>query len=293
MSHTYRTIGVPVAGGELRVGIWEPTGETIGSALFIHGVTASHLAWPFVVEKLPGVRVIAPDLRGRGRSSGVQGPAGMAAHAADMVAVLDVLEIDATPVIGHSMGAFVSVALAHTHPDRVERLVLVDGGLPLDVPAGVDPDQLVQFVLGPVAERLSKRWAGVEEYTEQFWRHHPAFADDWSAELERYIAYDLEPDGDAFRSATSYPCMADDTRDMNVGVLLPEALASLSKPTLFITVPRGLQNEEPGLYAPAHLQRLLDAFPQVKHVHLDDLNHYTIVMSTRGAAGLAPLLELT
>lgn len=146
-------------------------------------------------------------------------------------------------------------------------------------------------ILGPVAERLSQRWPSVEAYMDDFWRGHPAFAAEWTEELEAYIAYDLVPDGDPLRSATSYRTMAEDTVDMNTGTALPEALAALSAPTLFITVPRGLKNEEPGLYAPAHLQRLLAAFPQVRHVRLDDLNHYTVVMSSRGAGMLAPLLR--
>ena len=291
MPHTYRTVDVPVRGGDLRVGVWEPEGETTHTALLIHGVTSSHLAWPFLVDRLPGVRLIAPDLRGRGASHAVQGPAGMAVHADDMAAVLDAFELAETTVVGHSMGAFVTVALAHRHPDRVSRMVLVDGGLPLDVPAGVSPDQFVPMILGPVADRLSQRWPSVDAYTDGFWRGHPAFADDWSEELEAYIAYDLVPDGDALRSATSYRIMAEDTADMNIGTTLPDALAALSKPTLFITVPRGLQNETPGLYAPAHLRRLLETFPQVRHVALDDLNHYTVVISQRGAARLAPLVR--
>ena len=291
MPHTYRTIDVPVAGGALRVAIWEPVGETVATALLIHGVTSSHLAWPFVVAQLPGVRVIAPDLRGRAASRTLAGPAGMNAHADDMAAVLDAFAVDALPVIGHSMGAFVSVVLAHRHPDRVERLVLIDGGLPLDVPAGIDPADLVPLILGPTAERLGRRWSGVEQYTEEFWRGHPAFREDWSDELEAYIAYDLVPEGDVFRSATSYEVMAEDTVDMNIGSALPEALAGLVHPTLFITVPRGLQNEDPGLYPPAHLARLLERFAAVRHVHLDDLNHYTVVMSERGAEALAPLLR--
>lgn len=290
-THRYRTTDVPVPGGDLRVALWEPDGEPVGTALLIHGVTSSHLAWPFVVERLPGIRIIAPDLRGRGASNGISGPAGMAVHADDLAAVLDAVGVESTTVVGHSMGAFVAMALAHRHPERVRRLVLVDGGLPLDLPAGVEPEQAVQVVLGPVAERLSKRWSGVEEYEERFWRHHPAFADDWSDALERYIAYDLVPDGDSFRAATTVQAMADDTRDMNTGALLPQALASLSKPTLFITVPRGLQNEVPGLYAPAHRESILTGLPQVRHVHLDDLNHYTVVMSERGADALAPLIR--
>ena len=77
--HSYRTIAVPVAGGDLRVGVWDPDPAAADppSVLLIHGVTASHLAWPFVVDRLPGVRVIAPDLRGRGGSNSLTGPAGM------------------------------------------------------------------------------------------------------------------------------------------------------------------------------------------------------------------------
>lgn len=293
-THTYRTIDVPVRGGDLRVGIWDPVEDgdaDVPTVVAIHGVTSSHLAWPFVVADLPRVRVIAPDLRGRGASNDVEGPAGMAAHADDVVAVLDALGVPSAPVVGHSMGAFVAVVLAHRHPDRVDRLVLVDGGLPLDVPAGVPPEDLVSLILGPTAERLSTRWKDAAEYTDVYWRAHPAFRADWSAELERYIAYDLVADGDEFRPATSYRTTAEDTADLNLGTALKEALAGLVKPTLFVTVPRGLQNEVPGLYPPAHREALLAQYPRIDHVHLEDLNHYTVVMSARGAAALAPHLH--
>ncbi|MGM7666047.1 alpha/beta fold hydrolase [Microbacterium sp. A93] len=293
-THSYRTIDVPVSGGNLRVGIWDPVVPADGapSVLAIHGVTASHLAWPFVVAELAGVRVIAPDLRGRGASNSIAGAAGMAAHADDLSAVLDALAIGSVPVIGHSMGAFVAVVLAHRHPERVQQLILIDGGLPLDVPSGVEPEQLVSLILGPTADRLSRRWTSVADYTDGFWRHHPAFQDDWSEELEQYIAYDLHPDGDQYRPATSYQTTVEDTIDLNLGSALTEALAVLRHPTLFITASHGLQNEEPGLYSAAHRAKLLAAYPAIRHQHLDGLNHYTVVMSARGAKGLSPLLRV-
>ena len=66
---------------------------------------------------------------------------------------------------------------------HVSRLVLVDGGLPLDVPVGVDTDALVAGILGPTAARLSMRFADAGEYLD-FWRAHPAFGSDWTPELE-------------------------------------------------------------------------------------------------------------
>ena len=283
--HRYREIDVPVAGGMLHAGVWEPVDAAPGAptALAVHGVTASHLAWPFVVDRLRGVRIVAPDLRGRGRSNGIAGPAGMAAHADDLAALLDALEIERTLVVGHSMGGFVSVVFAHRHPERVSRLLLIDGGLPLDVPAGLSTDELVAGILGPTAARLSMRFASAGEYLD-FWRRHPAFDGAWTPELERYLAYDLVEDGSgAFRPATSYSTTADDTLDMNAGTALPDALAGLQHPARLLTVPRGLQNEPPGLYAPAHLERLLAAYPGVEHERVDGFNHYTIVMSPAGA----------
>ncbi len=313
-THTYRTVDVPVTGGALRVGVWEPApdrpqasaeanavggttpgqaGSPVPTVLVLHGVTSSHLAWQLLAPKLTGVRVLAPDLRGRGASNGVQGAAGMRAHAEDLVAVLDAFGCDSVPVIGHSMGGFVAVVLSHVAPERVERLVLVDGGLPLNAPAGLTPDQLVTAILGPTAARLSMRFDSTEAYLD-FWKAHPAFVNDWAPELDRYFAYDLVPDGEQLRSSTSLATTTEDTVDLNTGSALPEALGALEawgKPVLFVSVPRGLQDETPGLYAPDHLEQMLAHFPSVRHTHLPDLNHYTVVMGERGAEALAEVLQ--
>lgn len=283
MTRARHETDVAVSGGMLRVGVWEADVADAPTALLIHGVTASHMAWLDVAERLPGVRLIAPDLRGRGRSSSLRGPGGMAAHAADMAAVLRALEVERTVVVGHSMGAFVAVVFADLHPDRVDGLVLIDGGLPLDVPAGIDPDTAVARVLGPTAERLQRQFDSLGDYLD-FWRSHPAFENAWTSQLEEYLAYDLVADGTAaFRPATSYATVVDDTVDMNTSDVVPDALGRLRHPTRLVTVPRGLQNETPGLYAPDHLARVLAGHPTIAHRRIDGFNHYTIVMSPQGA----------
>lgn len=281
-TRTPTTIDVAVAGGDLRVGVWDAANPDAPTALLLHGITSSHLAWQFVAEQLPDLRLVAPDLRGRGGSHAIEGPAGLAAHAADLAATLDAAGIERTVVVGHSMGGFVAVVFAHLYPERVSRLVLVDGGLPLDVPAGLDVDAMVAGILGPTAARLSMRFASVDAYLD-FWRGHPAFHDDWSPELERYLAYDLVADGDGgFRPATSYATTVEDNVDMVSGTALRDALAGLRHPVRMITVPRGLQNEPPGLYAPEYLARILPGYPSVRHERVDGFNHYTIVLSEAG-----------
>ncbi|WP_279580907.1 alpha/beta fold hydrolase [Fodinicola feengrottensis] len=140
MSAPYRRVEVPVNGGFLTVGIWG-VGEP--ATLLVHGITGSHLAWSLVAERVAGDgngmgtgTVIGLDLRGRGGSGEVSGPYGMAQHADDCAAVLASLGAANVVVAGHSMGGFVAVVLADRHPDRVRRLVLVDGGPPAPVPPG-------------------------------------------------------------------------------------------------------------------------------------------------------------
>ena len=214
--------------------------------LLIHGVTASHLSWPLVAERLAGVRVIAPDLRGRGRSNTLEGPAGLAAHARDLVAVLDALDVDRAVVVGHSMGAFVGLVLGDLYPERVSRLVLVDGGLPLDVPAGLSSDEVIQLVLGPTAERLAMRFASLEDYLD-FWRAHPAFRRDWSPALEAYLAYDLVGEAPDLRPATSYATLEEDSIDQNTGTAVADALAAAAASDS--AAHRGARTARPGAAA--------------------------------------------
>ncbi|MBN9176150.1 MAG: alpha/beta fold hydrolase [Microbacterium sp.] len=287
MTRAVHRVNVPVSGGDLAVGVWDAEDSAAPTILAIHGVTSSHLAWEFLAEALPGVRIVAPDLRGRGRSNDLVGPAGMAAHAADLAAVSAALGLGPVVVVAHSMGAFVAVAFAARHPDLVSRLVLVDGGLPLGAPAGLAPEQLVDAILGPTAARLNLRFASDTEYLD-FWRAHPAFVRDWTPELERYLAYDLVPAGEeGLRPATAYLTTVEDTIDMNTTSTVTDALVVLDRPATLITVPRGLQDEEPGLYPEEHLARLLAANPRIAHDRWDGFNHYTVVLSAAGAARLA------
>ncbi|WP_022878401.1 alpha/beta fold hydrolase, partial [Microbacterium sp. B19] len=160
-----RTHAVTVAGGSLHVGEWHPDAE--GSPwLLVHGVTASHLAWSWVAREASDVRLLAPDLRGRGRSADLPGPFGMAAHADDLAAVLDATGVERALIVGHSMGAFVSAVFADRHPDRAAAVVLVDGGLPLDLPPGMPPVDAVRHVLGPTAARLGMRFADAAAYRD-------------------------------------------------------------------------------------------------------------------------------
>lgn len=286
---TKREIDVAVDGGNLRVAVWEPDGAVRGEVVAVHGITSSHLAWQWLADAAPDLRIVAPDLRGRGRSQEVAPGQGMATHADDLAAVVETLGLDRPVLLGHSMGAFVSVVAAHRHPDIARALILVDGGLPLGIPEGVTADQAMTQVLGPTAQRLQMRFADVDAYLD-FWHQHPAFTEAWCPELEDYFAYDLVPADGALRPATSYDTTARDTEDLIAGEDLPRAWKALALPTWMLTVPRGLTDQPPGLYPEPLLAPLLEG-TDVRHTRNPDFNHYTITMTPEGAATVAELLD--
>ena len=140
-SHSYRTIDVPVEGGNLRVGVWDPSDaedpDAAPTALLVHGVTSSHLAWPFVVEALAGraarrTRPAGPRREQRDRGAGGTPSARRRTSPRRSTRSASTRRSSSATRWARSS----SVVLAHLHPERVSRLVLVDGGLPLDVPAG-------------------------------------------------------------------------------------------------------------------------------------------------------------
>ena len=283
----YRTTDIPVDGGDLRVGVWEPDGAPAAPVvLALHGVTASHRCWGPVADRLTGTRFVAPDLRGRGRSAELPGPYGMARHADDAVAVLDRLDIASAVVVGHSMGGFAAVALHHRHPDRVAGLVLVDGGLPLPPgPPGLTDAERTAALLGPAQARLSMTFPDRAAYRD-FFRAHPAFADDWNDAVTDYVDYDLIGTAPALHAATPLAAVAADSADLGGDWLRP-ALAGLPVGTPLLRAPAGLLGERPGMYPPDWIAALRDEVPAVRVHDVAAVNHYTILFAYRGADAVA------
>jgi pimeloyl-ACP methyl ester carboxylesterase len=284
-------VSVPVPGGELAVARWG-TGPV--PVLAAHGITASSISWRAVARHLEDTATTlwAPDLRGRGASAPVGGPFGLARHAHDLLAVADCLALDRVVLAGHSLGAFVVVLAAAARPSLVDRVVLVDGGLPLPLAVeGVDPDTLLDATLGPAIERLDRTFPSFAAYVA-FWRQHPAFAQDWNDDLEAYLRYDVAEGADGgLRSRVVADAVRADGRDLLLGHdPIVRALEAISCPVHLLRAPRGMFDLPPGLQPDELVARWAPRIANLADDVVDDTNHYTILMGERGASAVADVL---
>lgn len=102
----------------------------IGAPLILlHGFPQNHHCWekiaPALAERFD---VIVPDLRGYGESDAPEGVAAYSKRemALDIVGLMDALGLERAHVLGHDRGARVSYRLALDHPDRVDRLGIIE-----------------------------------------------------------------------------------------------------------------------------------------------------------------------
>ncbi len=275
-------LDVPVEGGSLRVGRWGGSGPAV---LAVHGITATHVGWVEVAGRLPGATVLAADLRGRGRSADLAGPYGLATHVADLVAVLDAHRLERVVVAGHSMGGFVAVLLAAKHPDRVSRLVLVDGGLPTGRPEDPVPPGGIEAALGLAADRLAMTFASREAYHD-FWRAHPAVGPIWGPAVQAYVDYDLVGEPPELRSSCRAEAMRVDGAEIADHAAVAVSLRRLAAPTTFLRAERGLLDGDP-FYSESAVARWVRECPVVEARPVPDTNHYSLLLGADGAAAVA------
>jgi pimeloyl-ACP methyl ester carboxylesterase len=112
-----------------RLPVFLRSAQTLGApVLYLHGVPTSSDDWIPFLEFTGG---LAPDLLGFGRTAkGGNLDYSIAGHADFLERLLDELGTERVSLVAHDWGAAGGLAFAQRHPDRVERLVLINA-LPL------------------------------------------------------------------------------------------------------------------------------------------------------------------
>jgi len=274
-------LGVDVPGGTLAAEVISSGTEPV---LAIHGISSQRKLWNWLRAADPGLSLIAPDLRGRGDSVGVAGPSSIGRHAADMVAVLDHLGLEAVHVCGMSMGGFVAVELAAAYPGRVKSLVLVDGGFPMAAPADLTPEALPAVFKDRLA-RLDREWPSVSEYARFFTEQTAPLLDPADPLLLDYLAHDLA----GGRARLSEQALIGDATDIFFG---SSKWQQLQVPARFLTAEWSVGEGSAPAYpaaAVASFRAGLSALVAVRPV--PGVDHAAAIMSPAGAQASAELIN--
>ncbi|MFD1007404.1 alpha/beta fold hydrolase [Oceanisphaera ostreae] len=144
-----------VHGRQLAVMEWgNPQGTPV---IALHGWLDNAASFTLLAHHLPHVRLIALDLAGHGFSDHrpVGQPYYIWDNVADVQALVEHLALDEVVLLGHSLGAGVATLFAGAFPERVSRMILLDGMIPLDYPASQLPESMAKALRR--GARLSRR----------------------------------------------------------------------------------------------------------------------------------------
>ena len=160
--------------------------------VLIHGFASSLYTWKDVLPALSADHdVVAIDLPGFGASS-IPRPLQAASYPIVVLAVMNRLGLDPASLVGNSLGGSVAVAVAAEHPERVDRLVLVDSA-GFNFGAG-DRPWILRLIAAPgmaaAAERLPVRRRLVAAGLRQVFFHDELVTEE---RIDEYAAPMLRP----------------------------------------------------------------------------------------------------
>lgn len=234
--------------------------------VFVHGLSGSWQNW---LENLPAVarhrRAIALDLPGFGRSEMPTAGISITGYATTVERLCATLELAAVALVGNSMGGFTAAELAIRHPDRVERLVLVDAaGI-----STVTAQRTLTLQLAKLLESSSRSREGALRILNR-----PGFVQLAFGAIARYptrIAKDLLAEQLTVTGAPGFL----DAAEALLGYDFTERLAEIACPTLVV------QGSEDVLVPLGDAYEFERRIPQATTLILEDTGHVPMLERPR------------
>jgi pimeloyl-ACP methyl ester carboxylesterase len=187
------------------------------------------------------------------------------------------------------MGGYLAARLAADHPDRVAALVLIDGGLPLPLPPGQEPEELLRLGIEQATARLKMTFESVDEYVS-LWRDHPAMLQQWNDDIEAYARYDVTGEVPFLRCVVSSSAVAADCRDLMYDQRTHTAVERVLTPIHLVRAERGLFDDDP-VVPDSVVDAFVAAHPDATVEMADGTNHYTLIFAPPGPARIAAAIE--
>ena len=253
---------------KIQLAVWEGKGKQI---LCIHGLTANSRFWDCLASALsPHHRVIAMDLRGRGLSDKPPTGYSIEHHCKDVLSLIDDLGLKRPVLMGHSLGAFISLVFSAKYPQRVDRLILVDGG------GKLTKTQMAKVFAGikPSLDRLGKTFTSFEYYISQM--KQAPYLQPWNSYMETYFHYEVEKVKGGLRSRVHPKHIEEEAKNLGK-VDSRQFYKKVTSPTLILRATKGMLADDDLLLPEDVAERMVREMPNAKRFDVVGTNHYTIL----------------
>ncbi len=149
----------------LKLHFWDWGDNGKPNLILVHGSRDHARSWDRIAHAFyQDFRVVAPDLRGHGDSNWALGAIySIPEFVLDLSALVDILKRPPVYLIGHSLGGAIVLLYAGIYPERVKKLVSIEG-------FGPPPEKLVPR---PAPERLRKWIESIRDFETRLTRCYP------------------------------------------------------------------------------------------------------------------------
>ena len=273
---------VPIRGHDYHVLTWGTPHASTPPLVMVHGWMDVGASFQFVVDALQQDRyVIAPDWRGFGLTTG---PATDNFWFPDYLADLDFLLDHVSPhapvdLLGHSMGGNVAMVYAGSRPERIRKLINLEGfGMPETAPAQA-PGRYAKWMDAlkghAKGDNALRPYASVDGVARRLMKTNPRLSQDkadWLA--QHWAAPRLQPDG-----STQWEILGDAAHKIINAQLyrLEEVLACYARITApllsVVASDDSLTGWYKGSYTMAQFEQRLTSVPHVQQARIEDAAH--------------------
>ncbi len=192
-------------------------------------------------------------------------------HCRDIHALLEDQCVERTVIMGHSLGALIGLVFAAQYPDRVDRLILVDGGGKLTK----KQTEKVFAGIQPTLDRLGKVFPSREAYLGLM-KKNPLLKP-WSPALETYYLYELEDVDGGVRSRVRPEHIQEEAENLRL-LDITESYSQIHCPVLILRATEGMQAQDDILLPEEVVERMLREIPDARCINFHGTNHYSIVL---------------
>lgn len=262
----HRDTDLELPSGRVRVRSWGADGAPV--LLCVHGISANLTAFSYLADRLAGPhrRVVAFDLRGRGRSEVTPpGSYGLDSHVRDVVSVADALGANTFDLAGWSLGALIALRAARDHGGRLRSVALIDHVGPAQraalAPVRAGFARLDLVVPSPDQYLAAVRASGVVDPWTPFWDAHHS--------------YELAEHPDGTWHPTSSRAAAEEDLFQRWPTDWTDCWTALTMPTVAVRAAKPINGAV--LISDETIAAMQSVNPTIRVVDTPDSNHFTCI----------------